>query len=81
MSAFLPRALSVAVPLLTYAALGLLAWGFWQSRRLLDRWVLPVVVLALLASFAIVEDVTGSSSTRTSTSRLPRTFPIFPWLS
>ncbi len=56
MSAFLPRALSVAVPLLTYAALGLLAWGFWQSRRLLDRWVLPVVVLALLASFAIVDD-------------------------
>ena len=56
MSAFLPRALSVAVPLPTYAALVLLAWGFWQSRRLLDRWVLPVVVLALLASFAIIED-------------------------
>ncbi len=56
MSAFLPRALSVAVPLMTYAALGLLAWALWKKRHLLDRWVPLVVVLALLASFVAVED-------------------------
>ena len=56
MSGFLPRALSVACPLLTYLSLGLLAWALWKKRHLLDRWAPLVVVLTLLASFVDVED-------------------------